>query len=71
MVGKVQAFRRIEKKTILVGVHCSDSMVDALDRFIADQYSPMPRPEAIRLILIDVLGKSDYLKRTPSVDQDG
>lgn len=55
--------RKVEKKTILIGVHCSEVMVNALDSFIADQYAPMPRPEAIRVILAEVLGRTEYLPR--------
>lgn len=55
--------RKVERKTVLIGVHCNEVMVDALDSFIADQYAPMPRPEAIRVILAEALGRSDYLPR--------
>ena len=71
MSQRAHVVRQNEKKTILIGVHCPDSMVEALDRFISDQYVAMPRPEALRLILAEVLGKSNYLLPAGQVVREG
>ena len=71
MSQQAHVVRQNEKKTVLVGVHCPDSMIEALDRFIADQYMAIPRPEALRLILADVLGESNYLLRGNQGKQEG
>lgn len=70
MAKRTHIVRQNERKTVLIGVHCSDSMIEALDCFIADQYVVMPRPEALRMILTEVLGKSNYLQRGAQVSRD-
>lgn len=51
------------RPTKLIGVHCSAKLVNAIDRFIADQYDTMKRPEAIRKILIESLAERNYFKK--------
>lgn len=53
---------RSARKSVLIGVHCSPKLVQALDDYIEDQYHSMKRPEAIRKLLIEVLA-GNYLQR--------
>lgn len=47
-------------KSKLIGVHCTQRMVTALDRFIAEEHDEISRPEAIRQILRRWLTQSGY-----------
>lgn len=51
------------RKSVLIGVHCSPKLTQAVDDYIRDQYDIMKRPEAIRKILTDWLGANGYMPK--------
>lgn len=61
--SETPAIRRAtaELKTELIGVHCSPSMVAALDCFILGLPRRISRPEAIRRILAEWLHAHGHL----------
>ena len=57
------------RKSVLIGVHCSPKLSQALDNYINDQYDLMKRPEAIRKILTDWLGANGYMPKGLDVER--
>ena len=53
---------KVELKTVLIGVHCSPSMVAGLECFINSLPQRVSRPEAIRQIMADWLRAQGHLR---------
>ncbi len=70
LVGDEQAVEvSSSRKSVLIGVHCSPKLSQALDNYISDQYDLMKRPEAIRKILTDWLGANEYMPKGNDVER--
>jgi hypothetical protein len=50
------------RKTKLIGVHCTERMVSALERYIQEEHQEITRPEAIRQIMRTWLISAGYYK---------
>ena len=50
------------KKSVLIGVHCTPRLADAIDRYIEAELEDIKRPEAIRQILKRWLMSNGYYK---------
>lgn len=50
------------RKSKLIGVHCTERMVAAIERYIVEEQQEISRPEAIRQILRNWLIASGYYK---------
>lgn len=65
IIPRTGASQYVEPKSVLIGVHCSMKLTNAIDAFIADHFNMMKRPEAIRKILVESLAEKGYLQRDP------
>lgn len=50
------------KKSVLIGVHCTPRLAEAIDRYIEAELEDIKRPEAIRQILKRWLVSNGYYK---------
>jgi hypothetical protein len=50
------------RKTKLIGVHCTERMVSAIERYIQEERQEITRPEAIRQIIRTWLMSAGYYK---------
>lgn len=50
------------RKSKLIGVHCTERMVAAIERYIVEEQQEISRPEAIRQILRNWLMAAGYYK---------